>query len=220
MLPDPERPDLKRLGEWGELPFFENEWPALSRKLRDDPRHILPPAALWFAALEHTQPKDTRVVILGQDPYPTPGHANGLAFSVSPEVALPKSLRNIFAELRDDVGASPTSGDLTGWADQGVLLLNTALTTPAGDAGGHGKIGWHELTRQVLNCLSDRPRAYVLWGNHARALRRQVVGDGNLFIERAHPSPLSAYRGFFGSRPFSRINGWLEAQGQTPIRWA
>lgn len=208
------------IGVWSDLPFFTEDWPVLSAQIDADPRTILPPAQSRFAALRHTQPDATKVVILGQDPYPTPGHANGLAFSVAPDVALPKSLKNIYRELKDDIGATPPNGDLTPWADQGVLLLNTALTVPSGDAGGHAKLSWTTLTRQILHRLSDRPRAFLLWGKHAQTHRKHVDGTDHLFIETAHPSPLSAYRGFFGSRPFSQINTWLENKGQTPIRWA
>ena len=211
---------MTAIGAWQELSFFSEDWPELVSKIEDDSREVLPPKSLRFAALEHTQPDATRVVILGQDPYPTPGHANGLAFSVAPDVALPKSLRNIYRELGDDIGRTPPNGDLTHWAGQGVLLLNTALSVPAGDAGGHAKLGWHRLTEQVLTRLSDEPRAFVLWGNHARKLRAHVTGDHHLFIESPHPSPLSAHRGFFGSRPFSRVNAWLEERGETPIHWA
>ena len=208
------------LGDWAALSFFADTWPHIEATILKDPRTVLPPVRHRFAALEHTQPDATRVVILGQDPYPTPGHANGLAFSVAPDIALPKSLRNIYRELEDDIGRAPQNGDLTHWADQGVLLLNTALSVPAGETGGHARIGWHRLTEQVLSRLSDRPRGFILWGNHARKLRAHVSGGHHLFIESPHPSPLSAHRGFFGSRPFSRVNAWLEERGETPIRWA
>lgn len=210
----------ERLGAWADLPFFASDWPALAARIGDDPRTILPPSPQRFAALEHTPPDATRVVILGQDPYPTPGHAHGFAFSVTPGTPLPKSLRNIYRELEDDIGKAPPDGDLTPWADQGVLLLNTALTVPAGAAGGHATLGWQRLTEQVLARLSDRPRAFLLWGNQAQSMRSFVTGDDHLFIETAHPSPLSAYRGFFGSRPFSRVNRWLQVREQPPIRWA
>lgn len=211
---------LPDLGEWGDLPFFRDHWPDLSARIAADPRTILPPEPLRFAALQRTQPKDTKVVILGQDPYPTPGHANGLAFSVSPETPLPKSLKNIFTELTDDIGTAPKSGDLTHWADQGVLLLNTALTVPENDAGGHANLGWRTLTDQILLRLSNQPRAFLLWGKHAQSFKPRINGEAHLFVETAHPSPLSAYRGFFGSRPYSQINTWLTSHGQTPIRWA
>lgn len=209
--------DLSRLGAWADLPFFAEDWPRIEAALSDDPRDVLPPAAQRFAALERTQPDDVRVVILGQDPYPTAGHANGLAFSVTPETPLPRSLANVFREMRDDLGHAPQTGDLGHWADQGVLLLNTSLSVPQGAAGAHRKLGWDRLTRQVIDRLSDRPRAYVLWGNPAQAFA--PTGGGDLVIASAHPSPLSARRGFFGSRPFSRVNAWLESRGEAPIRW-
>lgn len=210
---------LSRLGDWAGLPFFRDDWPRIDAALASETRTILPPAAQRFAALEQTQARDTRVVILGQDPYPTIGHANGLAFSVSPGTALPRSLRNIFRELTDDLGKAPADGDLTHWARQGVLLLNTALSVPEGDAGAHARLGWSALTEQVLIRLDDRPRAFLLWGKHAQKQGARL-SDHHLKIETAHPSPLSASRGFFGSRPFSRVNDWLSDRGKTPIRWA
>ena len=208
------------LGAWADLPFFSETWPDIAATLADEPRTILPPEPLWFEALRRTSPDATRVVILGQDPYPTAGHANGLAFSFTSETPLPRSLKNIVRELEDDIGAAPASGDLAHWADQGVLLLNTALTVPEGDAGGHAKLGWSDLTTQIFTYLSDSPRAFLLWGNHAQKHGQVITGAGHLKIETAHPSPLSASRGFLGSRPFSRINAWLNARGQPPIRWA
>ncbi len=207
------------IGAWSDLPFFTNEWPRISESIESDPRLILPPNQLRFAALSHTPPEKTRVVILGQDPYPTPGHANGLAFSVASDVALPRSLRNIYKELEADIGKAPETGDLAFWADQGVLLLNSALSVPSGEAGGHAKLGWSALVSQVLEVLDDKPRAFLLWGNHAQKLGRDLASH-HLKIETAHPSPLSASRGFFGSRPFSRINEWLKTKDEVPIMWA
>ena len=208
------------LGDWASLPFFTEDWPGIAQKLAAEPREVLPPASQVFAALEHLQPNAVDVVILGQDPYPTPGHAHGYAFSAEPDVrTLPRSLSNIFKELQDDIGASPKDPDLRFWADQGVLLLNTVLTVPAGDANGHAKLGWQRLTTQVLTRLSDRPRAYLLWGAHAQKAAAQVDPVQNLKIETPHPSPLSARRGFFGSRPFSRVNDWLQRQGKPGIHW-
>ena len=172
-----------------------------------------------FAALERCQPAATRVVILGQDPYPTLGHANGLAFAVTAGTALPKSLRNIFRELDDDIGRSPATGDLASWADAGVLLLNTALTVPEGNAGGHLHLGWDALAAQVLRHLSASPRAFILWGRHAGSYAGHIKGDHHLILKSAHPSPLSAHRGFFGSRPFSRVNAWLQEHGHAPVPW-
>ena len=181
---------------------------------------VLPPPAQVFAALTACPPDDTRVIILGQDPYPTPGHAHGLAFSVEPDVRpLPRSLKNIYAELQSDLGAAPQDGDLRFWAAQGVLLLNTALTVEAGQPGSHAKLGWSRLTEQVLATLSDRPRAFVLWGAHAQSFEKHITGPDHFILRSAHPSPLSARRGFFGSRPFSRVNEWLMDKGQTPINW-
>ncbi|WP_299783012.1 uracil-DNA glycosylase [uncultured Roseobacter sp.] len=212
---------LSALGQWRSLPFFTEAWPYLQEQLAADTRQILPSAPLVFRALEQVQPGDARVIILGQDPYPTPGHAHGLAFSADAGTRpLPRSLRNIFKEMQEDVGANPTTADLGFWADQGVLLLNTVLTVPAGEAKGHDKLGWQALTAQVLERLSDQPRAYLLWGAGAHKAAMQVDADANLKIETAHPSPLSARRGFFGSRPFSRINAWLQARGDRAINWA
>lgn len=205
---------------WGHLPFFRDDLPAIDAALVKDKRDVLPPSDQVFAALEACAPEDVRVVILGQDPYPTPGHAHGLAFSVDGEVRpLPRSLSNIFKELREDVGSVPPNGDLRFWADQGVLLLNDVLTVPAFEARGHRRLGWQKLVPQVLDALSDRPRAFVLWGNDARAHAGRLDGHGHLVLQSAHPSPLSARRGFFGSRPFSTVNAWLKEQGHAPINW-
>ncbi|SDE92617.1 uracil-DNA glycosylase [Limimaricola pyoseonensis] len=204
---------------WADLPFFAEDWPALRDRLaaRDA---VAPPAALRFRALDLTAPEDVRVVILGQDPYPTPGHATGLAFSVPGDLRkLPPSLRNIFAEMRDDIGCAPESGDLTHWAQQGVLLLNTALSVDPGQPGSHARWGWDRLVAQVLDRAARRPCAFLLWGNHAQKVARPFTGPEHLVIETAHPSPLAARRGFFGSRPFGRINDWLEARGEAPIDW-
>ncbi|MEQ5870590.1 uracil-DNA glycosylase [Sagittula sp. NFXS13] len=204
--------------DWQNLPFFEHDLPRIEGTLADE-ANILPPANQRFAALDACSPEQTRVVILGQDPYPTPGHAHGFAFSVEPEIPLPRSLNNVFKEMDADIGAHPATGDLRHWAAQGVLLLNTSLTVPAGQAGAHAKLGWSALTAQVLASLSDRPRAFLLWGKHAQSFAHHIEGDNHLILATAHPSPLSARRGFFGSRPFSRINDWLMTQGQPQIDW-
>lgn len=206
---------------WAHLPFFTRDYPRISAELAAGPGTVLPPAAMRFAALELTPPEAVRVVILGQDPYPTPGHAHGLAFSVAPEVRpLPRSLQNIFAEMRADIGACPATGDLRHWASQGVLLLNASLSVPAGRAGGHARLGWQRLAEEVLATVSTRPCAFVLWGAQAQMRKGPILPGDHLVIESAHPSPLSARRGFFGSRPFSRINAWLTGRGQPPIVWA
>ncbi|GGH56051.1 uracil-DNA glycosylase [Frigidibacter albus] len=209
---------------WGHLPFFARDWPGIAARLASEPGPVLPPEAQRFAALALTPVEAVRVVILGQDPYPTPGHANGLAFSVAPGVALPRSLANIYREMEGDIGARPADGDLSHWARQGVLLLNTALSVPAGAAGAHAKWGWDRLAAEVLAEVSARRRAaFLLWGAHAQKVGAAIVAPpagAHLRIETAHPSPLSARRGFFGSRPFSRVNAWLAAQGEVPVDWA
>lgn len=205
---------------WAHLPFFSAHWPQVSQALDAETRPVLPPAPQTFAALDACPPDNVRAVVLGQDPYPTPGHAHGLAFSVEPDVTpLPRSLKNIFKEMTDDLGTCPDNGDLRPWAAQGVLLLNTALTVPAGDAGGHLKLGWDRLTADILAELDTRPRALLLWGKPAQRLGAQMTHPDHLRIETAHPSPLSARRGFFGSRPFSRVNDWLKTRGDTAIDW-
>lgn len=205
---------------WADLPFFAEDWPRIATALAAEPREVLPPAPQIFAALEACAPEAVEVVILGQDPYPSPGHAHGFAFSASADTRpLPRSLSNIFKELQDDLGAAPEDADLRFWADQGVLLLNTVLTVPAGQPAGHAKLGWQALTRDVLARLSDRPRAYLLWGAHAQKAAASVDDTRNLKIETPHPSPLSARRGFFGSHPFSKVNDWLQRQGKPAIQW-
>lgn len=206
---------------WAHLPFFADGWGPLKARLAADPRTVLPPEGQRFAALDLTPPDRVRVVILGQDPYPTAGHAHGLAFSVEPSVRpLPRSLSNIYKELQTDVNLARQTGDLRNWARQGVLLLNSALTVPEGDAGGHATLGWGRLVDEVLAEVAKRPTAFLLWGAAAQARAAGVGGDGHLILKSAHPSPLSARRGFFGSRPFSRVNDWLTTRGEAPIDWA
>ncbi|WP_299360943.1 uracil-DNA glycosylase [uncultured Paracoccus sp.] len=203
---------------WAHLPFFADSWPAIRDRLSG--ADWLPGPDRVFAALQAVAPSGVRVVILGQDPYPTPGHANGLAFSVSPGVALPRSLANIFAELRADLGAAPASGDLTPWARQGVLLLNTALSVAPNGAGSHAGWSWDDLARQAIaDSQRHGPVAFLLWGAHAQRAASGLPRDRDLAIATAHPSPLSARRGFFGSRPFSRINDWLLSRGLPAIDW-
>lgn len=162
-----------------------------------------------------------RVLIVGQDPYPTPGHPVGLSFSVAPDVRpLPKSLVNIYRELSDDLGvAAPPNGDLSRWADAGVLLLNRSLTVTPGRPASHRGKGWEQVTDRAIAALVERggPLAAILWGRDAQSLR-PALGDVPV-VQSVHPSPLSAHRGFFGSRPFSRVNALLEQQGGEPVRW-
>lgn len=199
---------------WGALQHFV----ATERATRP----IYPPAADTFAALHLTTYSSTRVVILGQDPYHGARQANGLCFSVRPGVALPPSLVNIYAELRDDVGIEPPDhGDLTAWARQGVLLLNTTLTVRAGQAASHHGKGWESFTDEVIRAVDakDHRVVFILWGSHARKKKALVDTSRHTIIESAHPSPLSARNGFFGSKPFSRTNAALEAAGLEPIDW-
>jgi uracil-DNA glycosylase len=184
-------------------------------------RRYLPAGAHVLRAFQ--QPFDqVRVLIVGQDPYPTPGHPVGLSFSVAPETRpLPRSLANIFREYAEDLGhPMPSSGDLTPWTERGVLLLNRVLTVQPGQPGSHRNQGWERVTEQAITALAARPTPLVaiLWGRDARTLR-PLLGDRVPCIESAHPSPMSADRGFFGSRPFSRVNALLAERGDDPIDW-
>lgn len=200
---------------WRDLAGLADRWGAIAPELAGQP--VLPPPDAIFAALA-LAPDAVRVVILGQDPYPTPGDAVGRAFAVALDTPLPRSLSNIFKELAEDGFAAPPR-DLSGWSAQGVLLLNTALTTPPGQAGGHARL-WAGFARAALAALPPRPRAWLLWGAQAQKAAEGLPAADDLVIATAHPSPLSARRGFFGSRPFSRANTWLAVQGQPPIDWS
>ena len=184
---------------------------------------IFPHSSLWFNALNSTPLDQVKVVILGQDPYPTAGHAHGLCFSVKPEVKpIPKSLVNIFQELNDDLGINNQNGNLQNWANQGVLLLNSVLTVEQGRPNSHQGKGWEIFTDKVIavvNALED-PVVFVLWGAYAQKKGAMIDVSRHLVIRSPHPSPLSAYRGFLGSRPFSKINHFLAQQGQVEINWA
>jgi uracil-DNA glycosylase len=185
--------------------------------------HQVFPAHVNIMRAFKTPFQDVKVVILGQDPYPTPGDAVGLSFSVEPEqLTLPRSLKNIITELQTDIGcALPANGDLQQWANQGVLLLNRVLTVRASEAGSHRGIGWEQVTECALKALNGREEdklVAVLWGNDAISAKQFL--DNTVVIESVHPSPLSASRGFFGSKPFSKVNNALIELGQTPIKWA
>ncbi|PZE71018.1 MULTISPECIES: uracil-DNA glycosylase [unclassified Curtobacterium] len=203
----PVEPDVHRIGEW----------------LRDETaagRHYLPAGGDVLRAF--TSPFDAvKVLVVGQDPYPTPGHPIGLSFAVDPAVRpVPRSLANIYRELVDDLGVTPPQhGDLRAWSDQGVLLLNRVLTVQAGEAGSHRGKGWEAVTDQAVRALVARgtPLVAVLWGAQAGSVR-PLLGDTPV-VASAHPSPLSASRGFFGSRPFSQVNALLESQGAPPVDW-
>ena len=183
---------------------------------------VYPPAQQLFAAFERTPPTCVRAVILGQDPYHEPGQANGLAFSVSRGVKLPPSLQNIYKELHDDLGCYiPNNGYLKKWADQGVLLLNTVLTVRAHQANSHQGHGWEQFTDAIIQAVNaqDRPIVYMLWGRPAQSKIPMLTNPKHLILTAPHPSPLSAYRGFFGCRHFSKANEFLQANGVEPIDW-
>ena len=185
------------------------------------PEPSFPPPHQRYRALALLPPSAVRVVILGQDPYHGDGQAHGLAFSVPTGVRLPPSLRNIYKELAADLGAPPAPhGDLSSWVEQGVLLLNTALSVAPGLPGSHAE-HWQQLTAQIIAALgaSEESRAFILWGAHAQRIAAGKIGAQHLVIESAHPSPLSARRGFFGSKPFSRVNAWLLSRGELPVTW-
>jgi uracil-DNA glycosylase len=214
---------------WRELPVFAADGAAGRACAAVDAEradgHIVAPAPeRVFAALALTPLDTVKAVILGQDPYPTPGHANGLAFSYVGPPPLPRSLVNIYKERAADLDEpAPADGDLTRWAKQGVLLLNTALTVREGasKAGSHLSLGWSAVTDAVITAVSrGRPHVvFLLWGAPAQAKRPLIDESRHLVIASAHPSPLSARRGFFGSKPFSRANAWLEGRGQKAIAW-
>lgn len=183
---------------------------------------VFPPADDIFNAFHLTPLKNVKVVILGQDPYHNVGQAHGLCFSVKPEVEVPPSLVNIYQELHDDLGcAIPNHGYLNKWAEQGVLMLNTVLTVRAHQANSHKGIGWEEFTDAAIRAVNmqERPIVYILWGRPAQMKKSMLTNPKHLILEAPHPSPLSAYRGFFGSKPFSRANEFLETNGVEPVDW-
>ena len=185
-------------------------------------RQIFPDMYDIFNALHYTSLAYTKVVILGQDPYHEPGQAHGLSFSVKPGVQPPPSLINIFKELSTDLGCTmPNNGCLKPWAEQGVLLLNTVLTVRAHQANSHKGKGWEIFTDRIISILNERekPMAFILWGRPARMKKAMITNPNHFVVESPHPSPLSAYAGFFGSRPFSQVNDFLKRTGQTPIDW-
>ena len=212
-----QTPDARQLGGW-------------LRAQEESGAVIYPPRGTRLKALELTALDAVKVVILGQDPYHGPGQAHGLSFSVPHGVAHPPSLRNIFKELQADCGiAPPAHGNLEGWAQQGVLLLNNALTVAAGEAGSHHNCAWEAITDAVDAAVAarDTPSVFILWGSHAQkkagridGLRDVSAGGRHCLIASPHPSPLSAHRGFFGSAPFSRANEFLTANGRTPVDWS
>jgi uracil-DNA glycosylase len=175
-----------------------------------------------FNALHYTSYKDTKVAIIGQDPYHGPGQAHGLSFSVKPGVKIPPSLRNIYKELHDDLGfAIPNHGYLVEWAKQGVLMLNAVLTVQAGNANSHKGLGWELFTNRVIEILNQRetPVIFILWGNFAQQKQQLITGAHHYIIKSPHPSPFSAHNGFFGSKPFSKANRFLREIGSNEIDW-
>ncbi|MGA1009854.1 MAG: uracil-DNA glycosylase [Ilumatobacteraceae bacterium] len=213
--------------DWNPLlrdQFDQPYWADLQAFVDDERRRgpVYPPRDEVFAALHHTSHGATRAVILGQDPYHGPGQAHGLCFSVRRGVARPPSVANIHRELHDDLGVPPPAhGNLEDWAAAGVLLLNTTLTVRGGEAGSHRGRGWERFTDRIIEVLSARaePLVFVLWGSSARAKRPMIDTGRHGVVESAHPSPLSAHRGFLGSRPFSKVNALLADRGADPIDW-
>ncbi len=210
---------------WTDLEFFKGSDKIVADKLAEDinaGKPICPPVHQIMRAFDITHFEDVKVVILGQDPYPTAGHANGLAFSVNACVQpLPKSLKNIYKELEDDLGYKRTGGSLRDWAEQGVFLLNTVLTVEEGSAGSHQGIGWEAMTDEAVQTLSDERNniVFILWGKKAQAKIPLIDKSKHHIITSPHPSPLSAYRGFFGSKPFSRTNDYLYKNRKVVIDW-
>lgn len=204
--------------------FDEPYWSELQEFVADERRRgpVYPPHEEVFAALHLTSYRDVKAVILGQDPYHGAGQAHGFCFSVRRGVTIPPSLRNVYRELHDDLGvATPAHGNLERWARQGVLLLNTTLTVRRGEAASHQGKGWERFTDRVIASMNDKtePVVFLLWGAPARKKKTLVDTSRHIVIESAHPSPLSAHNGFFGSRPFSRANDALREAGREPIDW-
>ena len=210
----------ERLADEFQKPYFKQ----LTEFIREEYRRstIYPRGNHIFNAFEHCPFDRVKVVLLGQDPYHEPGQAHGLCFSVQEGIPFPPSLINIFKEIESDLGKPmPKSGDLTRWADQGVLLLNATLTVRAHAAGSHQNKGWETFTDAVIDRLNSKRNhiVYLLWGSYAQRKGSFINAARNLVLKSAHPSPLSAYRGFFGNRHFSQTNDYLIASGQTPIEW-
>ena len=207
---------------WDEFqkPYFESLKQFLVNEKKE--HTIYPSGTNIFAAFDHTPFDAVKVVILGQDPYHGVNQAHGLSFSVQDGIQHPPSLQNIFKELKEDMGcAIPRSGNLTQWAKQGVFLLNTVLTVRASEANSHRNQGWEQFTDTVIKTLSAHKEhvVFILWGSPAGAIASLIDGTKHLILKAPHPSPLSSYRGFFGSRPFSKTNDYLKAQGKEPIVW-
>lgn len=211
---------LVPLGAEFKKPYYKK----LYEKVKEEYQSmvIYPDANDIFNAFDFTPLSKVKVVILGQDPYHGPGQAHGLCFSVKPEVEIPPSLVNIYQELHDDLGCYiPNNGYLKKWAEQGVMLLNTVLTVRAHQANSHRGIGWEEFTDAAIQALNaeDHPMVFILWGRPAQMKKQMLTNPRHMILEAPHPSPLSSYRGFFGSRPFSKTNEFLAANGVEPVDW-
>jgi len=219
---------LERAPSWArylaaefEQPYMQALKEFLAQRKAEQIR-IYPHSQNWFHALEATPLDQVRVVILGQDPYHQPGQAHGLSFSVIPGVKIPPSLRNIYKELESDLGIKPpTQGCLEGWAKQGVLLLNAVLTVEDSSANAHQGKGWEQFTDRVIEVVNAQSPGvvFILWGSYAQKKGAKIDANKHLVIKSAHPSPLSAHRGFLGSRPFSQANAWLVSKGRGAIDW-
>lgn len=213
--------------DWQELledEFQKEYYIKLRNFLKDEYNRytIYPNMYDIFNALHYTSYKDVKVVIIGQDPYHGPNQAHGLSFSVKPGVKIPPSLKNIYKELNEDIGCKiPSHGHLTKWANQGVLLLNASLTVRAASASSHSKVGWQIFTDKVISLLNEReePIVFILWGNYAISKTKLITNDRHFIIKSVHPSPLSASRGFFGSKPFSKTNEFLNINNMEEIDW-
>ena len=212
----------KALGEEFEKPYFKSLTETVRKEYKDPRFRVFPPGNKIFAAFDSCPFDKTKVVIIGQDPYHGEGQANGLCFSVSPGVKIPPSLVNIFNEVKNDTGGQiPENGDLSRWAEQGVLLLNSSLTVREGCAASHTGIGWEEFTDAVVDKLNKEKDhlVFILWGSNAIKKGEKIDRKKHLVLTSPHPSPLSAHRGFFGNHHFSKANQYLSEHGETPIKW-
>ncbi len=211
---------LVELGAEFKKPYYKSLYEFVKQEYNTT--QVFPPSEEIFTAFHLTPLSEVKVVIIGQDPYHNVGQAHGLCFSVKPDVEIPPSLVNIYQELHDDLGcAIPNNGYLVKWASQGVLMLNTVLTVRAHMANSHRGKGWEEFTDAAIRALNkqDRPIVFILWGRPAQMKKSMLNNPNHLILEAPHPSPLSAYRGFFGSKPFSKTNQFLQERGLAPIDW-
>lgn len=212
----------KSLADEFDKPYFKNLTDKVRKEYGDRSKHVYPPASKIFAAFDSSPFDDTKVVIIGQDPYHGPGQANGLAFSVNPGIQMPPSLVNIFKEVSADTGAPfPADGDLSRWAKQGVLLLNSSLTVAEHQPKSHSGMGWEEFTDAAVEKLANKKEnlVFLLWGSDAIKKGAKIDRSKHLVLTSPHPSPLSAHRGFFGNKHFSKANEYLKAHGKKPIEW-